>query len=153
MLNVFDFGAVGDGKHDDTGAIQAALDKAEGISEIVYVPSGTYLCSTLQMHPYTGLIGDRTWSFQEYSGSVLLLADERAKCLINITGAHGITLSGLCLNDGRLGRNICALLLDKPDYGKHEDAFRIENCKIGHFSGDGVRLNRGWCFSIKHSMI
>jgi len=107
----------------------------------------------LQMHPHTGLVGDGTWSFQEYGGSVLMLGDERAKCLINITGANGVSLVGLSLNGERLGKDICGVLLDKPDYGKQEDAFRIENCRIGHFSGDGVRLNRGWCFSIRHSMI
>ncbi|MBP5641387.1 MAG: hypothetical protein J6X55_18060, partial [Victivallales bacterium] len=66
-LNVKDFGAVGDGVHDDTDAIQHALDLAEaeeskflaghselppwgghgghGSSGLVFVPKGTYRLS------------------------------------------------------------------------------------------------------------
>jgi hypothetical protein len=30
---------------------------------------------------------------------------------------------------------------------------RIERSQIANFSGDGVRLTRAWCFSIRHSMV
>lgn len=39
VLNIRSFGAVGDGSHDDTGAIQAALDAARGKGDTVYVPA------------------------------------------------------------------------------------------------------------------
>lgn len=47
-LNVLDYGAVGDGVHDDTAAIQAALDavaskSANSIGGTVFLPSGRYL--------------------------------------------------------------------------------------------------------------
>lgn len=47
VVNVKDFGAVGNGVHDDTEAIQAAIDFAAGRScgGEVYFPSGTYLQS------------------------------------------------------------------------------------------------------------
>ncbi len=35
-----DYGAVGDGKHDDTAAIQAAINDA--VNGIVKLPAGTY---------------------------------------------------------------------------------------------------------------
>ena len=43
VTNPKDFGAVGDGVHDDTAAIQAALDVAhvDGY-DIIYVSKGTY---------------------------------------------------------------------------------------------------------------
>ena len=41
-VSVKDFGAVGDGKADDTAAIQAALDASDN----VFVPAGTYLVSS-----------------------------------------------------------------------------------------------------------
>ena len=44
IVNVKDFGAVGDGVTDDTAAIQAAASKAEGKS--LYIPSGRYLLSS-----------------------------------------------------------------------------------------------------------
>lgn len=50
-VNVKDFGAVGDGVTDDTAAIQAALDQGD----VVYIPQGTYLFSTLNL-PYSTII-------------------------------------------------------------------------------------------------
>ena len=47
MANVKDYGAVGDGVHDDTSAIQAALDSlAPGAHAVIYLPAGTYLISS-----------------------------------------------------------------------------------------------------------
>lgn len=40
VVNVKDFGAVGDGVHDDTAAIQAAIDSGKNI----FIPMGVYLC-------------------------------------------------------------------------------------------------------------
>ena len=49
VVNVKDFGAVGDGVHDDTAAIQAALQAGSG--GVVYLPSGTYLVSAALVIP------------------------------------------------------------------------------------------------------
>jgi hypothetical protein len=56
-LNVRDFGAAGDGKTDDTKAIQKALDSAAGVQGTVFVPEGVYLCGELKMSPGTGIYG------------------------------------------------------------------------------------------------
>ncbi|MDA3962633.1 MAG: glycoside hydrolase family 55 protein [Planctomycetota bacterium] len=51
ILNVRDFGAVGDGVTDDTAAIQAALSQGLDGHRLVYVPNGTYLVSdSLRWH-------------------------------------------------------------------------------------------------------
>ena len=43
VINVKDFGAVGDGSTDDTAAIQAAMNAVPAVGAIVYFPAGTYL--------------------------------------------------------------------------------------------------------------
>ena len=56
MLNIKDFGAVGDGVTDDTDAINLALTHAT--NKILYVPKGVYLFSgTLHVHTGTKIIG------------------------------------------------------------------------------------------------
>lgn len=59
VLNVKDFGAVGDGDNDDTQAIQNAINAATGSTKkAVFIPAGEYLLyDTLQLRPDTVLFG------------------------------------------------------------------------------------------------
>lgn len=153
LSDVTTFGAIGDGKTDCTAAIQKALDAAAESRGSVVVPPGTYLTGRLKMHPYTGIMGYPTWSFREFGGSILRLADSSAPCLLDITGAYGATVHGLCLDGDKLGEKIHGVMIDKGDYGKTEDTPRLERCRIEAFTGDGVHFGRVWCFSIRHCMI
>jgi hypothetical protein len=152
-LDARDFNAVGDGKTDNTAALQKALDKAAQTRGSVFIPDGVYLCSTLKIPPFVGLCGNPCWSYNEYAGPTLQLGDASAKCLLDVTGAYGFRINGLGLNGGSLGKNVHGILLDKPDYGKHEHCLCLERCRIGNFSGDGIHLSRIWVFSIRHCMI
>ena len=152
-FNVRQFGATGDGKSDDTKAIQRAMDAAGEVQGAVFVPPGVYLCADLQLRPNTALFGVPTWNYHGPGGTVLRLRDDAAKCLLNIGGAAGATIDGLGLDGATLGKGIHGIFLDKPDYGKHEDAFRIERCQVARFTGDGVNLAHAWCFSVRHSML
>lgn len=154
LLNARDFGAKGNGVADDTAALQKAIDAAAAKQETVYIPPGTYLCSTLKLHPQMGLYAQPHFNYRANGGTILKLNDAQARCLLDLTAADGATIEGLCLDGNhRLGRGVCGVLVDKPDYGKHEDAWRIERCRIDSFSGHGVSLGRIWCFSIRHCMI
>ena len=148
------FGATGDGKTDDTKAIQRALDAAGEVRGTVFVPAGVYLCADLQMRPNTALVGVPTWDYGGAGGTVLRLASGAAKCLLNIAGGPGRHDRWPGASMARdLGKGMHGIFLDKPDYGKHEDAFRIERCQVARFTGDGVSLAHAWCFSVRHSML
>jgi hypothetical protein len=153
-LDVSRFGATGDGGTDDTAAIQAAIDAAAEVQGTLLFPPGTYCCSTLRMHSQVGLFAHPAWTYRGFGGAVLKLTDDKARCLIDMTGAIGCTLNGLSIcGADRMGEGIHGVMVDKPDYGKQEDNPRIERCRIGEFSGDAVHLNRIWCFSVRHCML
>lgn len=151
MLNVKDYGAKGDGKADDTAAIQKALDAAGLINGTVFIPEGIYLCSELKVPEGIGIHGLPAWSYRNGMGTILKLKDDTAKCLLNITFAYGVYLYGLCLHGNDLGNGIHGILVDKPDYGTQEDTPRIDTCRVERFTGDGIRLERIWCFCVRHS--
>jgi len=153
VINPRRLGAKGDGKTDDTKSIQSAIDQAAARGGSVFLPPGAYLTSELHLRPNVALLGVPAWDYHRGGGSVLRLADPAASCLLNITSAFGATMEGLSLDGAKLGKSVHGVFLNKPDYGKQEDTFRIERSQIANFTGDGVRLTRAWCFSIRHSMI
>ena len=153
VINARQFGAKGDGNSDDTKSIQNAIDAAAARGGAVFLPPGVYRAAELQMRPHVSITGIPAWDYEHGFGSVIRLADEHAGCLLNITGAFGATIDGLALDGGKLGKGVHGVWLNKPDYGKQEDTFRIERSQIANFTGDGVRLTRAWCFSIRHCMI
>lgn len=152
FLNARKLGALGNGKTDDTAALQRALDAAAETSGAVFVPPGVYLTRELHLRPGIALVGIPAWNYSGPGGSVLRLADGNSSCLLNLTDARGATIQGLALDGRRLGRDVHGIFIDRTKYAKHEDGFRIEQCQVARFSGDGACLTCVWCFSVRHSM-
>jgi hypothetical protein len=161
-MDVRQFGAKGDGKTDDTKAIQTALDtvaQIDGLSQPVsiFMPPGVYCSRRVQMRSNTALIGIPAYDYGQPGGSQIKLIDPGASCLIDISGTRGVTIQGLCLNGDNLGSGVHGIMRNDPDPGKNpqarENASRIEECQVAHFSGDGVHMMHSWCWIIRHSMI
>jgi hypothetical protein len=150
MLDARALGAAGDGKTDDTSALQKALDAAGAAGGAVFLPPGIYLTHELHMRPGTALVGIPAWNYSHGGGSVLKLAGPQSSCLLNLTDARGATIDGLALDGGDLGSSIHGILTNRTKWGEHEDGFRIERCQVAHFSGDGMHLDCVWCFSVRH---
>jgi len=151
FLNAHQFGAAGDGKTDDTAALQRAIDASGEKSGGVFLPPGVYLSGELHLRPGIALIGIPAWNYSFGGGSILRLADPHARGLLNLTDARGATLDGLALDGRKLGTSVHGIFTDRTAYGSHEDGFRIERCQIARFTGDGIHLSHAWCFSVRHS--
>jgi len=154
MIDICTLGAVGDGRTDNTGVLQKAIDKAAKTQATLYVPEGVFLTGTLHFHPRVGMVGSPVGSYGDCGGTVLRLNDEAAACLIDITGATGVSLKGLCLEGGELGSGIHGILADNPEYSALDDPDTplIDGCRISHFTGDGVRLKCIFAFHIHNCM-
>jgi len=106
MLNVRDFGAMGDGSTNDTDAIQRTMDAAVDAHETVYFPAGVYCCGTLHTRDHIGLLADPTWGYLRPAGAILQLVDDTAPCLLDLQYCRGLRLNGLCLQGNKRGQQI-----------------------------------------------
>jgi hypothetical protein len=104
MINIQDapFKAVGDGKTDDTRAIQKAIDVA-GTGGRVYIPSGSYrITDTLNIGFYPGLfIGGESWE----SSALIMDADNKPIFRFSIQDTHSITMEEMTLRFTRQQTN------------------------------------------------
>ncbi|HET6747595.1 MAG TPA: glycoside hydrolase family 55 protein [Candidatus Saccharimonadales bacterium] len=86
-LNVKDFGALGNGVHDDTSAIQAALNNLPAAGGTVFVPAGTYVISSpIQLGEGARLMGAG-------AGTVLRVAASASGIDVIKIGNGGATVS------------------------------------------------------------
>jgi hypothetical protein len=150
VIDVRKMGAVGDGKTDDTAALQRAIDAAGEKTGAVLVPPGVYMTRELHVRTGVSLTGIPGWNYSFGGGSVLHLLDASSECLLDLTEARGATIQGLSLEGGNLGAGIHGISTKRTRYGQHEDSFRIDTVQVAHFSGSGMNLNKVWAFSVRH---
>ncbi len=160
MERIFDitaFGAVGDGQTDCTAAVQAAIDAAAEVGNAkVLVPPGTYMVGHLHFHGQcVAMEGCSAWSFRSDGASVFKLNDPNTDCMVDISGAFGCNIRGMCFWGEHLGENIHGIKLywEKYNGGAEEDTPAIDDCRVGGFTGDGLHFEHVWCFSVRHSML
>ncbi|MBR6739541.1 MAG: right-handed parallel beta-helix repeat-containing protein [Clostridia bacterium] len=158
MKNVFDiteFGAVGDGVTDSTEAIRAAAAAAAEVHGVIMVPPGVYCSGSFHLGEGVTLQGMAAWSYRSDRGSVIVLNDPEADCLVDITGGFGCAIKDICLNGRSLGKNIHGVKLEweRHNGGGEEDTPTVDNCRIGNFTGNGLHFSRVWCYSVRHCMI
>ncbi len=153
LFNIRDFGAKGDGVADDTLAISRAISAAAQVCGTVAVPPGKYITGRQQLYPNICLKADKAWSYNATGSAAFILRDGDTDCMLDITEAYGVSIYGLVLDGRRLGKNIHGVMLGKKDNGSREDTPTFDGCLITSFSGDGLHLDRGWCFQIRHCQI
>ena len=154
FIDVYDYGAVGDGKTDDTKALQAAVDAAYETGRTLWLMPGRFLTGEIFLHPGICVRTDPQWGYRDSDcgHAVLIQRDADQRCILDVSEANGCTLDGLSLYGNNLPGGCCGILSRKTEYGPREDAYRIERCRVSGFSGHAVFLDHVWCFSVRHCM-
>jgi len=130
IVSVLQFGAVGDGVTDDTGAIQAAIDSLGVVGGVVEIPPGTYkISNTLNISSYVCLRGAGAVA------STLLTNNGTADVVyINAVGnSPGCTIENLFFNSS-VTRTAGSYIVSNSSNGTF-----IRNCKmLNAFNGISV---------------
>ena len=150
VLNVKNFGAVGDGIADDTAAIQAALNAGSG--KVVYVPCGTYnISSTLQVLANTTLYSDSncgiinvlpTGILSTMNEGILIAGDNVVIDGIRLNGTNEITSSG-----GNITNVARGIFADPAISGNVYSSPTIRNCIIYQWC-IGIELRRASNYAV-----
>jgi len=138
-VNVRDYGAVGNGVHNDTVAIQTAIDE----NEYIYIPEGNYLVDTITLKTNTNILGEgmgksqltRRYvvsSINPFNCLMLATSDSPETTVSNIT-LNGLTLYG---ESDIHGFSEFVHLL----YLVGTDNVTVTNCEFKAFRGDGIDL-------------
>lgn len=123
-LTIRDFGAQGDGKQDDTKALQSAIDKASRLEHggRVVVPAGVYLIGAVQLKSGVDLVLEQGATLL---GSVDInqYFDDKGKlqALLYADHASQISISGVGTIDGR-GRELALAINELHHSGQRVEA-------------------------------
>ncbi len=141
------FGAVGDGKTDDTEAIQAAIDEtAQAGGGTVRFPAGAYLVTQLEWRRGVNLIGEVTGRGGDDLGSQIVQADGATDSLIvtdtslpdeaffHWTAMENLRLTAAADGSGRDGVTVRS---------RTGENFRIHRVLAAGFPRHGIALTRG----------
>ncbi len=129
---VRDFGAVGDGKADDTAAFQAAI----AAGKLVRVPAGTYRVSQIRLASGTNLVGeDRVATVILDAGAGGTLVDG-SRATVLILDTIGSRIANLTIR----GRGYSATATDIGLCLHAAQEAQIENVRVEQFTGRGVWL-------------
>jgi hypothetical protein len=99
-VNVKDKGAKGDGRTDDTAAIQAAIDQVGGTKGTVFVPDGTYMVDTDKKHRLK-LKSDMTLKLAPGAALKAFPTDEEKYSMLEIMGVSDVVVTGGTLEGER----------------------------------------------------
>jgi len=157
-VNVCDFGARGDGVHDDTPAIEAAIAAAREGAGVVYFPCGAYALRPIRVPSHITLMGFSAWGYEnrensdsDFEGRTKLVAlSGEGRALLDLGSERGTRIIGLTLDGRKLGERLHGI------YARHagcEQHVVVEDCRISRFSGSGIRFERTWVFAVRRSLI
>jgi len=135
VVNVKDKGATGDGKTDDTAAIQAAIDQVAGTGGTVLVPDGVYMIDAAGK-PGLSLKDDMTLKLDDGATLKAIPNDQKKYSILTISGVSNVAVTGGTLEGER-----------DQHKGKGKDGWGM-GIKIGqdadHVTIAGVTAKKMW---------
>lgn len=157
VINVKDYGAVGDGVTDDTAAIQSCLDSFTG--KIIFLPTGVFITtkplilpsqSILRGSSTQGTVIKKNTSIPDSNNikAVIILKSEENSNPALVKYNSDSTISDLFLNGGFLQNGNSGPLI-KNDFGIYADKCStlklekvwITQCDTGFYSSDCFLIN------------
>jgi hypothetical protein len=100
VVSVKDTGAAGDGRSDDTAAIQAAIDKIAGTGGAVLVPDGTYLVDAAGKNRLS-LKSNMTLKLSDRATLKAIANDSSSYAVLSISGQSNVAVIGGTLEGDR----------------------------------------------------
>src|SRR5262245_45905123 len=101
VVNVKDKGAKGDGRTDDTDAIQAAIDDVVGTGGTVLVPGGIYMVDAVEKKRRLTLRSDMTLKLAKDAILKAITNDSRKYSVLSISEASNVAVVGGTLEGDR----------------------------------------------------
>ena len=143
VISVTSYGAVGDGYHDDTDAIQKAIDYAHTHNKTVQLPAGNFkITKTLKVYEHQEITG--------ISRLHTIITAEGCNKAIEFIRSEDYVFD---YTEGQKIRNLCIDCVD-GGYGIYSELscpyIEIDNVNINN-STTGIHLNKGcWVASLSH---
>lgn len=130
VVKVADYGASGDGKTDDTAAIQAAINTAAS-GDTVLIPDGIFIITrAIELKPDIKISG------ASQSNSIIRFEGESTSSLINLAGASNVELTSLTL-DGNM-KDIANGIYAENGSGHKLHRLTIQNLVHSGFGPHGI---------------
>jgi parallel beta-helix repeat protein len=140
FVSVKDFGAVGDGVADDTAAIQAALN----VGGKIYVPKGTYLCSTVTVSSdNTHICGSK--------GATLKLKNSVDVDLLDLSNFDNLTISDITFDGNKANQTVDVNSVCIRGDGNSNIV--VQNCVIKNSALSGINIRNSDGVKVVNNLI
>ncbi len=150
-LNIREFGAFGDGVHNDTKALIDAMERAVLEEGTVYFPSGVYCIDPVVVPSHITLCGCSAWGRGEDNGTAVLKAlSGNARAFLDLDAARGTRIIGLTLDGDNQGEEMHGIF---SKHGGVEQNNCYEDLKVCNFTGCGMKFDWVWVFAVRRCLV